>query len=109
MRWSYLGMKEGYVYILSNSRRSVLYTGVSGDLLNRTFNHKKSEGSLFSTKYRTHFLMYYEVHQNMYEAIRREKQIKKWKREWKMNLIRTVNPDLKDLWDEILPPERFYF
>jgi len=69
-------MKEGYVYILSNPRRTVLYTGVSSDLVNRTFNHKKSEGSLFSTKFRTPFLMYYEVHQNMYEAIQREKQIK---------------------------------
>ncbi len=53
--------------------------------------------------------MYYEIHQNMYEAIKREKQIKKWKREWKMNLIRSVNPDLNDLWDEILPEGRFYF
>ena len=102
-------MKEGYVYILSNSKRSVLYTGVSGDLLTRTFNHKKNEGSLFSSTHRTHFLLYYEVHQNMYEAIRREKQIKKWKRAWKMTLIRSVNPDLKDLWDEILPPGRFHF
>ncbi len=53
--------------------------------------------------------MYYEVHENMYEAIKREKQIKKWKRKWKMNLIRSVNPDLNDLWDEILPEGRFYF
>ena len=102
-------MKEGYVYILSNSRRTGLYTGVSSDLVNRTFNHKKSEGSLFSTKFRTHFLMYYEVPQNMYEAIQREKQIKKCKRACKMNLIRSVNPNLKDLWDEILPPGRFHF
>jgi len=102
-------MKEGYVYILSNSTRSVLYTGVTSDLVNRTFNHKKSEGSLFSSTYRTHFLLYYEVLQNMYEAIRREKQIKKWKREWKWNLIRSVNSDLKDLWNEILPAGRFYF
>ncbi|MEP0375713.1 MAG: hypothetical protein ABJE62_13475, partial [Balneola sp.] len=58
----------------------VLYTCVTSDLLTRTFNHKKSEGSLFSSTYRAHFLLYYEVHQNMYEAIRREKQI--------------VNPDL---------------
>ncbi|MEP5521920.1 MAG: GIY-YIG nuclease family protein [Balneola sp.] len=102
-------MKEGYVYMLSNSRRSVLYTGVTSDLLTRTFNHKKSECSLFSSTYRTHFLLHYEVHQNMYEAIRREKHIKKWKRAWKMNLIRSVNPDLKDLWDEILPHGRFHF
>lgn len=102
-------MKEGYVYILSNSKRTVLYTGVSSDLLNRTFNHKKSQGSEFSTKFRTYFLMYYEVHQNMYEAIRREKQIKRWNKDWKLNLIRTVNPEMKDLWGEILPPGRFHF
>ena len=102
-------MKEGFVYILSNSKRTVLYTGVSSDLVNRTFNHKKSQGSVFSTKYRTHFLMYYEVHQKMYEAIRREKQIKRWNREWKLNLIRSVNPEMKDLWKEILPPGRFNF
>ena len=64
---------------------------------------------MFSTKYRTHFLMYYEVHQKMYEAIRREKQIKRWNREWKLNLIRSVNPEMKDLWEEILPPGRFNF
>ncbi len=102
-------MKEGYVYILSNSKRTVLYTGVSSDLLNRTFNHKKSQGSDFSTKFRTQFLMYYEIHQNMYEAIRREKQIKRWNKDWKLNLIRSVNPEMKDLWGEILPPGRFHF
>jgi putative endonuclease len=102
-------MKEGFVYILSNSKRTVLYTGVSSDLLSRTFTQKKNEGSIFSSKYRTHFLMYYEVHQKMYEAIKREKQIKKWRREWKLNLIKSVNPDLNDLWDEILPEGRFCF
>ncbi|MEP1940180.1 MAG: GIY-YIG nuclease family protein, partial [Balneola sp.] len=71
----YLDMKESYVYMLSNSRRTVLYTSVTGNLLTRTFNHKKNEGSLFSSKHRTHFLLHYEVHQNMYEAIRREKKI----------------------------------
>ncbi|MEO9886387.1 MAG: GIY-YIG nuclease family protein [Balneola sp.] len=65
--------------MLSNSRRTVLYTCVTSDLLTRTFNHKKSECSLFSSTYRAYFLLYYEVHQNMYEAIRREKQIKSGK------------------------------
>ncbi len=104
-----LSMKEGYVYILSNSKRTVFYTGVSSDLLNRTLNHKKNNGSLFTKKFRIHFLMYYEIHQNMYEAIKREKQIKKWRREWKINLIKSLNPDLKDLWEVILPHGRFHF
>ncbi|MFY0683522.1 MAG: GIY-YIG nuclease family protein [Balneola sp.] len=102
-------MKEGHVYILSNAKRTVLYTGVTSDLINRVYKHKQGEGSIFSSKYNTHFLMYYEVHQSMYEAIRREKQIKRWKREWKLNLIKTINPELKDLWSEILPPGRFHF
>ena len=102
-------MKEGYVYLLSNSKRTVLYTGVSSDLLNKTFNHKKSQGSDFSTKFRTHFLMYYETNQSMYEAIRGEKQTKRWNKKWKPNLIRSVNPQMKDLWGEILPPGRFHF
>ncbi len=102
-------MKEGYVYILSNSKRTVLYTGVTSDLIHRVNNHKMGEGSLFSEKYRTHYLMYYEAHQSIYQAIKREKQIKKWNREWKLNLIKSVNPNMKDLWKEILPEGRFYF
>jgi len=53
--------------------------------------------------------MYYEVHQTMYQAINREKQIKKWNREWKINLIKSINPELKDLWNEILPDGRMHF
>lgn len=102
-------MKEGCVYILSNAQKTVLYTGVTSDLINRIYNHKQGRGSVFSSKYRTHFLLYYESHQNMYEAIQREKRIKKWKREWKLNLIKSVNPEFKDLWNEILPSGRFHF
>ena len=55
-------MKEGYVYILSNSQRTDLYTGVTSDLIHRVNNHKMGKGSLFSEKYRIHYLMYYEAH-----------------------------------------------
>ncbi|MEQ8525801.1 GIY-YIG nuclease family protein [Gracilimonas sp.] len=102
-------MKEGYVYILTNRKRTVLYTGVTSDLVNRVLKHKKGEGSEFTKKYEVKNLVYYESHQNMYEAIRREKQIKKWKREWKLNLIRANNPDMKDLWKEITSGGRFHF
>tara|TARA_R110000868_G_scaffold37111_9_gene131470 strand:+ start:4757 stop:5065 length:309 start_codon:yes stop_codon:yes gene_type:complete len=102
-------MKEGFVYILSNAQRSVLYTGVSSDLINRVFKHKQGNGSVFTSKYKAHFLLYYEIHQNMYQAIQREKRIKKRKREWKMNLIRSINPELKDLWTQVLPEGRFHF
>ena len=102
-------MKEGYVYILSNSKRTVLYTGVTSNLVNRTYNHKQGTGSQFTSRFRVHYLMYYEIHQSMYQAIQREKQIKKWKREWKLNLIKSLNPEMKDLWDEILPEGKFHF
>lgn len=102
-------MKEGYVYILSNSKRTVLYTGVTSDLLERVYNHKKGKGCTFSARYKTYYLMYYKVHQSMYEAITREKQIKKWKREWKMKLIKSINPELKDLWNDVLPNGRMHF
>ena len=62
-------MKEGYVYILSNAQRSVFYTGVSNDLINRLYKHKQGIGAIFTSKYNVHFLMYFEIHQTMYEAI----------------------------------------
>lgn len=102
-------MKTGYVYILSNSKRTALYTGVTSNLYKRIFDHKKGKGCTFSARYKTHFLMYYEVHQSMYQAITREKQIKKWNREWKVSLIESINPDMKDLWDDILPDGRMHF
>lgn len=102
-------MKEGYVYILANSKRTVLYTGVTSNLLKRVFDHKKGIGCKFSAKYKTYYLMYYEIHQTMSQAITREKQIKKWNREWKLNLIKTINPEMKDLWNDILPSGRMHF
>ena len=102
-------MKQPYVYILSNAQRTVLYTGVTSDLVNRVYNHKKGNGSEFTAKYKTYFLLYYEQHQTMYQAIQREKQIKKWKREWKINLIKSMKPMMKDLWNEVLPIGRFHF
>ena len=102
-------MKEGYVYILTNRKRTVLYTGVTSDLVSRVLQHKKGEGSDFTKRYEVKNLVYYESHQNMYEAIRREKQIKKWKIEWKFNMIRANNPDMKDLWNQILSGGRFHF
>lgn len=102
-------MKEGYVYILSNAKRTVLYTGVTSDLVNRVYKHKQGNGSAFTAKYNVKYLMYYEIHQTMYQAIQREKQIKKWKREWKIRLIKTTNPEMNDLWNEILPSGRFHF
>ena len=90
-------MKEGYVYIMSNKRRTTLYIGVTGDLENRVLQHKCGYGSSFTSKYKLTDLLYYEQIDGMDDAIAREKQLKRWHREWKWNLIKEQNPGLKDL------------
>jgi len=87
----------GYVYIMSNKTRSVLYTGVTSNLHTRVFQHGNNEGSKFTRKYRCNYLIYYELFDDIEAAIAREKQLKKWKRQWKLDLIRKANPGLKDL------------
>ena len=93
-------MKEGYVYILTNKSRSSLYTGVTSDIATRMKDHREGKGSVFCKTYGIRILVYYEFHPDLGEAIKREKQIKKWKREWKIKLIREKNPDMKDLLDK---------
>ena len=98
--WSYKEKAMGYVYILSNKSRNVFYTGVTRNLWYRISQHRKGEGSKFSKKYKTFYLMYYEEHEQIMDAIDREKGIKRWKREWKINLIKSVNPQMRDLWTD---------
>jgi len=93
--------KGGYIYIVSNKSRTVLYTGVTSDLANRIFEHKEGKGSQFTSKYKCVDLLYYEFYSTINEAIQREKQLKKWKREWKDQLIAKFNPTLKDLFKEV--------
>ena len=90
-------MKPYSVYILSNFARTVFYIGVTNNLEKRIQEHRSGEGSVFTKKYKCHFLMYYEDYNNINNAIAREKQLKNWKREWKIKLIREENPGLKDL------------
>ena len=90
-------MKCGYVYILSNRTRTVFYTGVTSDLSRRMEEHRSGKGSTFCRVYHVRELLFYELHMDMISAIRREKQIKKWNREWKINLIKKRNPEMKDL------------
>ena len=92
--------KGGYVYIMSNKSRSTYYIGVTNNLCARSAQHKSGEGSGFTKKYNCHDLIYYEFHDCIVAAIAREKQLKKWRRVWKDELIRSINPDLKDLYDE---------
>jgi putative endonuclease len=94
---------KAYVYILSNKNRSVLYIGVTNDLESRVSEHRNGIGSSFVKRYNVHDLVYYEIHSNITQAIDREKQLKEWKREWKMQLIISMNPELIDLakdWEE---------
>ena len=90
-------MKGGCIYILSNKNRTTLYIGVTSDLDRRIAEHVEGEGSKFSSKYNLTDLVYFEEFDDISEAIAREKQLKNWKREWKINLIKSLNPELKDL------------
>ncbi len=91
-----------YVYILSNFRRTVLYTGITSNLVKRVYEHKNNLVKSFSQKYYLHDLLYYEVFEDPSLAIEREKQIKGWSRKKKDKLIIEFNPNLKDLYEEIL-------
>lgn len=91
--------KGGFVYIISNKSRSVLYIGITSDLVARMNDHKNMVGSAFAKRYSCVDLVYYEFHDRIESAISREKQLKKWKRIWKDELVRDFNPELIDLSD----------
>jgi putative endonuclease len=94
--------KQFYVYILASKRNGTLYTGVTSDLIQRVWQHKHDMVKGFTQKYGVKKLMYYEVHDDPESAITREKQIKKWRRKWKLRLIEEKNPQWTDLYDEIV-------
>ena len=90
-------MNDGYTYIMSNFNRTTLYIGVTNDILRRLYEHKTGQGSAFTRKYKLTVLLYYEFHERITDAIDQEKKLKNWHRDWKFNLIKSVNPDLEDL------------
>ena len=93
-----MSYKEYYVYILTNYSRTVLYTGMTNDLERRVLEHKqKLDPNSFTRKYQVSLLVWYETHNDVNEAISREKLIKKWKRQWKVDLIEKENPEWNDL------------
>ena len=92
-------MMQYYVYLLSSEKYGTLYTGVTSDLIKRVYEHKESLVDGFTKKYKVHQLVYDETHDDIHEAILREKQIKKWNRDWKINLIEKDNPHWIDLYD----------
>ncbi|HEX8386275.1 MAG TPA: GIY-YIG nuclease family protein [Rubricoccaceae bacterium] len=91
-----------YVYALSNERRTVLYVGVTNDLVRRLGEHRSGSGDTFSTRYRATDLVWFEAFPDVNDAIAREKQVKAWRRAWKWDLVRSVNPDLSDRSDELI-------
>lgn len=90
-------MKPGYVYIISNKNKTTFYIGVTNNLERRILEHKTGLGSKFAAKYLLADLLYFENFQNISDAILREKQLKNWHRDWKINLIKQLNPDMKDM------------
>ncbi|MBI1801285.1 MAG: GIY-YIG nuclease family protein [Chloroflexi bacterium] len=93
--------KSPAVYMLASRRNGTLYMGVTSDLLKRVWQHKNDVAEGFTKQYGVHTLVYYELHVTMLEAIRREKQLKKWNRAWKIALIEKENPHWQDLWPVI--------
>ncbi|NOX28304.1 MAG: GIY-YIG nuclease family protein [Gammaproteobacteria bacterium] len=94
--------KHPHVYILASKKNGTLYIGVTSNLVQRIWQHKNNQSPGFTKKYQVHTLVYYEAHEIIESAITREKQMKKWKREWKIKLIEKENPKWNDLYQEIL-------
>ncbi|MGY3053542.1 putative endonuclease [Pedobacter sp. UYEF25] len=90
-------MKNGYVYIVSNKNRTTIYIGVTNDLERRMLEHKSGYGSIFTKRYNLCDLLFFEDIEGMQDAIDREKQLKRWHKDWKWNLIKESNPTLTDL------------
>ena len=93
--------KTYFVYILASKPNGTLYTGVTSSLVARVWQHKNNIVEGFTQKYKVHSLVYFEERSSANDAIAREKQIKKWKRSWKVSLIEGKNPTWKDLWEQI--------
>jgi len=93
--------KQGYVYLMTNKRNTVIYTGVTSDLQKRVYEHKQKLIEGFTKKYNINRLVYYEVADDIESAIDREKQIKAGSRKKKIDLIKSINPEFKDLYDEL--------
>lgn len=93
--------KRGYVYMLASQRYGTLYIGVSSDLVKRIWELRQSVVDGFTTRYEVKRLVWYEVHDEITAAITREKQLKEWKRKWKIELIQGMNPTWRDLYTDI--------
>ena len=93
--------RQYYVYIMTNNAYGTLYVGITNNLVRRAWEHRNSLVQGFTKDHELHRLVWFEVHGDVEEAIRREKLIKKWHRDWKVNLIQARNPSWRDLFEEI--------
>ena len=91
-----------YVYIMTSKRNGTLYIGVTNNLVKRVYEHKNDLVGGFTKKYQVHNLVYFEPHEDVNEALTREKQMKEWKRYWKIKTINKFNPIWKDLYSSIV-------
>jgi putative endonuclease len=94
-------LKQPCVYLLASRRNGTLYVGVTSDLVRRVWEHKNDIVEGFTKRYRVHTLVWFELHETMESAIRREKAIKEWKRQWKLELIEKQNPEWRDLYEDL--------
>jgi putative endonuclease len=94
-------MRSGFVYIMTNKRNGILYVGVTNDLTRRAYEHREGLIEGFTKRYGLKRLVYYERHEDMRDAIQREKAIKHWSRAWKVRTIHRFNPDWADLFDAL--------
>ena len=90
------------VYILASQRNGTLYIGVTSNLIQRVYQHREHLAQGFTNQHHITMLVRYELHSTMEHAITREKQLKKWNRQWKLRLIEEKNPSWQDLWFEII-------
>jgi putative endonuclease len=95
-------VKHPSVYLLASKRNGTLYVGVTSDLIQRVWQHKNDAVDGFTKRYRVHTLVWFEAHDTMQTAITREKAIKEWKRAWKIELIQKMNPEWRDLYEDLL-------
>ena len=96
-----MNSENSAVYIMTNLTGTVLYTGVTRNLIKRVWEHKNDLADGFTKKYRCHILAYFEMHGSWEDAVVREKRIKEWRRKWKEDLIKQRNPQKKDLYENI--------
>ena len=93
--------KGGFVYIMASARNGTLYIGVTSDLVARVWQHREGVADGFTRKYGCKLLIWYEAHDDIQAAIRREMQMKEWKRLWKLRVIEEMNPDWNDLFESL--------